>query len=156
MHQSLQDTYGPKGICFGCGPQNEKGLQIKSFVDPTSGDITAQFQPQKHHEAFDGTVNGGIIGTLLDCHSNWTAAFSLMKAQNTKELPWTVTAEFSVKLKHPTPSDQVLTLRARPTKVEGRKAWIESEIWAAGQITATCQGLFVAVREDHPAFQRWE
>ncbi|NND64371.1 MAG: hypothetical protein HKM24_00265, partial [Gammaproteobacteria bacterium] len=31
--KSLQDTYGFANICFGCGPSNEKGLQIKSFVD---------------------------------------------------------------------------------------------------------------------------
>ncbi|NNF11117.1 MAG: PaaI family thioesterase, partial [Acidimicrobiia bacterium] len=43
MHQSLQDTYGPGTICFGCGPANEKGLQIKSFVADEA--VVADFDP---------------------------------------------------------------------------------------------------------------
>jgi len=69
--KSLQDQFAPNLICFGCGPANEKGLQIKSFV---SGDkLIATYTPQPYHLAFEGMVNGGIIGTLLDCHLNWTA-----------------------------------------------------------------------------------
>ena len=36
-------------------------------------------------------VNGGIIGTLLDCHGNWAAAIALMDAQGLDEPPCTVT-----------------------------------------------------------------
>lgn len=154
MSISLQQQYGPNGTCFGCGPKNEKGLQIQSYV-AENGDITCQFTPEKHHEAFDGVVNGGIIGALMDCHSNWTAAYSIMKHREADTLPWTVTADFHVKLAAPTPSDQTLTLKARPTIVEHNKAKIECEIWAGEQKTATCTGLFVAVKEGHPAFNRW-
>ena len=69
---SLQEKYAPNGICFGCGCKNQKGLQIKSYI--SSDLITASWNPQKHHEAFPGVLNGGIIGSLLDCHSNWAAA----------------------------------------------------------------------------------
>ena len=30
---ALQDRYAPNNRCFGCGPANEKGLRIKSYVD---------------------------------------------------------------------------------------------------------------------------
>ena len=30
---ALQDQYAPELICFGCGPANEKGLQLKSFAE---------------------------------------------------------------------------------------------------------------------------
>ena len=43
--------------------------------------IVATFQPEPHHEAWDGVVNGGIVGCLFDCHSNWTAAISKTKIQ---------------------------------------------------------------------------
>jgi hypothetical protein len=36
-------------------------------------------ETEKKYEAFEGVLNGGIIGTLLDCHCNWTAAYHLMK-----------------------------------------------------------------------------
>ena len=68
---SLQDRYAPANRCFGCGPANEKGLRIKSF--PQGDEVVAEFRAEPHHEAFPGAVNGGILGALLDCHSNWAA-----------------------------------------------------------------------------------
>src|SRR5438034_3047163 len=75
-NDSLQDRYAPANRCFGCGPANEKGLRIKSRV--VDGELVAQWTPEPHHEAYTGMLNGGIIGTLLDCHGNWAAAYYLM------------------------------------------------------------------------------
>ena len=66
---ALQDRYAPNNHCFGCGPSNAKGLRIKSH--PRDGELVADWTPEPHHEAFDGILNGGIIGALLDCHLNW-------------------------------------------------------------------------------------
>ncbi|HSE41861.1 MAG TPA: PaaI family thioesterase, partial [Acidobacteriota bacterium] len=74
--KSLQETYAPNNACFGCGPVNEKGLKIRSFVQ--GDEVVAEWTPQRHHEAFPGVLNGGIIGALLDCHSNWAAVWHLM------------------------------------------------------------------------------
>jgi acyl-coenzyme A thioesterase PaaI-like protein len=150
---SVQDQYAPHSICFGCGPANEQGLRIQSFVE--GDELVATFHPEPHHQAFEGVLNGGIIGALLDCHSNWTAAYHLMKAQGLSTPPCTVTADFHVKLKRPTPTTGPVTLRARVENLEGDRAIIDAELSAAGQITATCRGTFVAVREGHPAFHRW-
>ena len=151
--QSLQDRYAPHNTCFGCGPANAKGLRIKSRVE---GDlVVADWTPEEHHEAFPGMLNGGIIGALLDCHGNWTAAWTLMKARNLASPPCTVTAEFHVKLKRPTPSKGVLRLRARPVEVQDDRVVVEAELEAGGKVTSTCRGVFVAVREGHPAYHRW-
>src|SRR5690349_24564195 len=103
MDKSLQDTFAPHNACFGCGPSNPKGLRIKSRVE--GDEVVADFTPQPHHLAFPGVLNGGIIGALLDCHSNWTAAWTLMNAQGAASPPCTVTADFHVTLKRPTPMD---------------------------------------------------
>jgi acyl-coenzyme A thioesterase PaaI-like protein len=66
--QSLQDRYFPDLPCFGCGPANERGLQLKSFVDQ-DGVIRARFTPWPEHDNGLGYLNGGIIATVLDCHS---------------------------------------------------------------------------------------
>ena len=150
---SLQDKYAPKGICFGCGCLNEKGLKIKSYVK--NNDVVAEWIPKNHHEAFPGVLNGGIIGSLLDCHSNWAAAYHIMKNQKLSSTPCTVTAEYSVKLKRPTPSDVSLHIIANLSKIDGNKAWIDAKIIANDKDCATCTGLFVAVNEDHPAYHRW-
>ena len=155
MTQSLQQTYAPTNRCFGCGPANDQGLRIESFVDEDGETVTCTFQPADHHLAFEGVLNGGIIGALLDCHSNWTPAYHLMKSVGDEQPPCTVTADFHVKLRRPTPMGVPVHLKARPTSVEGKKAIVEAELEAGGKVCATCTGTFVAVEEGHPAFHRW-
>ena len=143
MTEALQDKYAPHSICFGCGPANEKGLRIKSFVE---GDVVvADFTPEPYHHAFPGMLNGGIIGALLDCHSNWAACHHLMVKGGLDAPPCTVTADFHVKLRRPTP--------LRPVRLTARV--VESELSCDGEITARCKGTFVAVKEGHPAYHRW-
>jgi acyl-coenzyme A thioesterase PaaI-like protein len=159
---ALQDRYAPNNRCFGCGPANDKGLRVKSRV--VGDEVVAEFTPEAHHEAFTGVMNGGIIGALLDCHSNWTAAWHLMNARGEASPPCTVTADFHVKLKRPTPMKTV-QLRARVVPVEagsqasprpeGDKAVVEATLECDGKVCATCRGTFVAVKEGHPAFHRW-
>jgi acyl-coenzyme A thioesterase PaaI-like protein len=115
----------------------------------------ADWTPEPHHEAIPGMLNGGIIGTLLDCHSNWTAAWYLMQRDGEDQLPVTVTAEYAVKLHRPTPTDGPLRLVARVVESEGERAVVEAEIIAGGKVTATCRGTFVAVKPGHPAYHRW-
>ncbi|RMG24250.1 MAG: PaaI family thioesterase [Methanobacteriota archaeon] len=151
---AVQDKYGPEGICFGCGPKNPKGLQIKSFWE--GDDFVLRFNPREEHQAFEGVVNGGIIGALFDCHSNWCAATELFRRHPDEEFPSTVTSEFHVKLKRPTPFGPTLVVKARPVEVDGNKVTVEAEMEADGKITATCRGVFVAVKEGHPAYHRWK
>jgi uncharacterized protein (TIGR00369 family) len=150
---SLQDRFAPRTRCFGCGPANPNGLRIKSYA--RDDEVVATFRAEPHHEAFAGAVSGGIVGTLLDCHCNWTAAYTLMNTRSQSAPPCTVTAEYTVRFLAPTPSDQELTLRARTVQSSDRKAVVEGHIEADGTITATCRGVFVAVEEGHPAFHRW-
>ncbi|HRI68690.1 MAG TPA: PaaI family thioesterase [Polyangium sp.] len=150
--QSLQDQYAPASRCFGCGPANEKGLRIKSRVE--GDEIVAEFVPEEHHEAFPNMLNGGIIGALLDCHSNWSSAYTLMKRHGLDKPPCTVTADFHVKLRRPTPLNKVF-LRARVAEVTDDRCVIEATLEADGKVTATCRGTFVAVKEGHPAYHRW-
>ena len=150
LTKSLQDQFAPKTICFGCGPVNKDGLQIKSFVQ---GDkVVASFNPLPHHQSFPGMMNGGIIGALLDCHSNWTAAWHLMNENGLSTPPCCVTAKYEVTFEKPTRSGIELTLCAWVVESSKRKAVIDATLSAAGEITARCRGTFVSVKPDHPAF----
>ncbi len=151
--KSLQETYAPNGVCFGCGVANEKGLRIRSFEE--GGEYVAEWKADTHHEAFPGMLNGGIIGALLDCHSNWTAAHYLMKQNEKSEPDCTVTANYSIKLLRPTPSDALIKLRAKVVESSEDRATVEAELVANDKVCATCTGLFVAVKEGHPAYHRW-
>ncbi|MGE0456485.1 MAG: PaaI family thioesterase [Vicinamibacteria bacterium] len=153
MSESLQDRYAPQTICFGCGPANDKGLRIKSR--PEGDAVVADWTPQPHHRAAPGMLNGGILGALLDCHGNWTACHHLMLRDGLDAPPCTVTAEFHVRLLRPTPSEQPLRLHAQVVESKGDRATVEARIESGGKVTATCRGVFVAVREGHPGFYRW-
>ena len=69
--------------------------------------------------------------------------------------PFTVTADYAVKLRKPTPSGGALRLRARVVESTDDRAVVESTLEADGHVRASCRGTFVAVRSGHPAFQRW-
>lgn len=150
---SLQQRYGPHTICFGCGPANPKGLHIGSF--PDGDDVVAEWQPEDHHRAFDNVLNGGIIGTLLDCHSNWTAAYHLMQLRGADRPATTVTADYHIRLLSPTPTDGPVRLRARVVDSSDNRATVEATLEAGGVVTATCRATFVAVKPGHPAYERW-
>jgi acyl-coenzyme A thioesterase PaaI-like protein len=153
--QSLQERYAPQNRCFGCGPANEKGLRIRSFPEGDGDSLVCRWRPEPHHLAFDRKLNGGICGAILDCHSNWTAARHLMRKSGADVLPSTVTAEFTVKLRRPTPMDAELLMRSRVLESTDDRAVIETTLEAEGKVTATFTGTFVAVEEGHPAYHRW-
>ena len=150
---SLQEQYAPRSICFGCGPANPQGLRIRSFPDGEG--LRTEWTPEPHHQAFEGAVNGGIIGSLFDCHCNWTAAWHLMQTTGASELPSTVTAEFSVRFRRPTPSHRPLTLRSKIVSADSRKVKVEATLEADGELCAVGGGTFVAVTPDHPGYHRW-
>ena len=149
----LQEKFAPKSICFGCGPANQKGLKIKSVVK--NEEVVADWMPEKFYEAFPGVLNGGIVGALLDCHSNWTAAWHLMHRNKMEQPPCTVTAEYKIVLRRPTPTNVPVHLSAKVADSKEDRATIEARLTSGGQVCATCVGVFVAVKEGHPAFFRW-
>lgn len=126
---------------------------MRSFA--SGEEVVAEWKPSPQYEAFPGMLNGGIIGTLLDCHCNWAAAWHLMKANGADRPPCTVTADYAIKLLRPTPSDSPVKLVARVVESTERRAIVEGELIAHDEVCATCRGTFVAVKPGHPAYHRW-
>jgi acyl-coenzyme A thioesterase PaaI-like protein len=122
---------------------------------PEGDEVVADWTPEPHHEAFPGMLSGGIVGTLLDCHGNWTAAWHLMTKAGAEQPPVTVTAEYAVKLRRPTPSGSPVHLRARVVESTADRAVVEASLESGGTVCATCRGTFVAVKPGHPAYHRW-
>ena len=117
--------------------------------------MVAEWMPRSKYEAFPGVLNGGIIGTLLDCHCNWTAAWHLMNKTGADHPPCTVTADYAIKLLRPTPSNGPVFLSAKVADSTDDRATVDGTLSANGKVCATCRGTFVAVKEGHPAFHRW-
>ncbi|MCX6395136.1 MAG: PaaI family thioesterase [Propionibacteriales bacterium] len=125
---SLQDRYFPDLPCFGCGPANAEGLRLKSYL--VDGQVTAEFLPWPQHDNGLGFLNGGIIATVLDCHS---AALVTHEAytQGWPALPGTdlpyVTAGLDVRYLRPSPLTEPVRLLGRV--IESTEPQITAEVW---------------------------
>jgi acyl-coenzyme A thioesterase PaaI-like protein len=148
---SFQDQ-GAVPFCFGCGADNDNGLQIKSYWD--GAEAVAEWRPQAHHcGGRKHFVNGGIIATLIDCHSLNLAIAHAYRSENrpigSSPRIGYVTANLNVDYLKPTPLDELLTLRAAIVKMAGRKAWVNCTVGARGAVCATGKVLGIRVaRED--------
>ncbi len=148
MTQKAFQDYYPDDVshCYGCGRLNEKGHQIKSYWD--GEESVALFTPEPHHMAVPGYVYGGMIASLVDCHSTGTAAAAAYRAENremdTEPTYRYVTGSLKVDYLKPTPLGPPLEIRGRVKEMKGRKVVVESTVSVDGVVCA--RGEVVAVQ----------
>ncbi len=151
MEKAFQDYYPDSfSYCYGCGRLNEHGLQIKSYWD--GEEAVATYMPRPYHIAIPGYVYGGLIASLIDCHSTGTAAAAAHRAAGRpmdSEPPLRfLTASLHVDYLKPTPLGPPLELRARAKEVRGRKVVVSTTLSAEGVVCATGEVVAVQV-PDH-------
>jgi acyl-coenzyme A thioesterase PaaI-like protein len=135
---SIQETLYPDLPCFGCGPGNLRGLRLRSF--PVEDSVEAEFIPWPEHDNGLGFLNGGIIATILDCHS---AAVVMSEAQSRGwgPLPGAalayVTAGLDVRYVRPSPLHEPVRLQGRVTTAGEREMIAEVELVWDGKVRAT-------------------
>lgn len=145
--KAIQEFY-PDDLnrCYGCGQRNEHGLHLKSYA--AGEEVVSVFHPSPYHTALPGYVYGGLIASLIDCHSTGTAAAAAERAAGralgTGPLTRFVTASLHVDYLRPTPLGVPLELRGRAREVTARKVVVETTLSAGGQVCA--RGEVVAVR----------
>lgn len=128
----VQGCYPPHyQVCYGCGPRNPARLGVATFWDGEVGRAT--FTPRPEHTAVPGFVYGGLLASLVDCHGVATAAAAL--AEDPTRPPRLVTASLRVDFLRPTPLGPPLELLARLVERRGRKAVVQVEISAQGEVT---------------------
>ena len=135
---SIQERLYPQLTCFGCGPANAKGLRLRSF--PTDdGAATAEFTPWPEHDNGFGFLNGGIIATVLDCHSG-AAVYSdegRRAAAVGEGLRLFVTAGIHVRYLRPVPLSETVGLHAAISWTDARRTMVEVRLHCQGKICAT-------------------
>jgi acyl-coenzyme A thioesterase PaaI-like protein len=145
--KAFQDYYSDHtSYCYGCGRLNEYGLKIKSYWD--GEESICHFDPKPYHTALPGYVYGGLIASLIDCHSTGTAAAACYRAEG-REMdtlpPWRfVTASLTVDYVRPTPIGVPLVVRGTVKEIKGRKVTVACTLSANDEICA--RGLVVAVQ----------
>lgn len=143
----LQADLKPFGeVCFGCGQNNAHGMRIQSGWD--GDEVVCTWHPQPHHQSAPGILNGGVIATLIDCHSGTAAIAAAYRAEGRPmgSDPQIVmlTASLHVDYLKPTPLTGPVQLRAKVTELTPRKAVLACSLSAGGVETA--RGEVVMVR----------
>lgn len=147
----FQDHY-PEDFahCYGCGYLNLQGLHIKSMWD--GDEAVCRFQPAGYHTAFPGFVYGGLIASIIDCHSMGAAAAAWMRARGIElgqqALVRFVTGRLEIDYLRPTPIEGGLEVRSRIVEVGERKVIVESALHAGGGICARGRVIAVKMPED--------
>jgi acyl-coenzyme A thioesterase PaaI-like protein len=132
--------------CFGCGTLNEHGLRIKSFW--AGDEVVCAWRPKPHHIGHPGILYGGLIASVIDCHSIWAAAAHAHRAaglamERGTLIPY-VTASLAVSFRKPVPIDSAVELRARVVEFGERKARVTCSVTAKAVLCAEAE--VVAVR----------
>jgi acyl-coenzyme A thioesterase PaaI-like protein len=140
---SIQDRLAPELTCFGCGPANANGLRLRSFPGPDGA--TATFTPWPEHDNGLGYLNGGIISTVLDCHSA-AAVLDEADRRGWGPLPGAslayVTAGLDVRYLRPAPLTEPVTLRAVVSEAGESAMTVDVELLWDGKPRAVAVALW--------------
>ena len=148
---AFQDQIGDN-FCFGCGPANAKGLQIKSYWNGIRSS-TCTYQPESNHSAGPIQIlNGGIIATLIDCHCVCTAmAYAYYEkgmAIGAGPTIWYATASLQINYLRPAPIAKPVILKADIIEVGEKKSILNCSLTSAGKECATGKVVAVLVPSD--------
>ena len=155
--QAIQDLMA-SNHCYGCGPANRQGLQLKSYASYEPGSLPAErlptqtyahFLPASFHNAGPlHFLNGGIQATLLDCHGICTAVADAYYRDGREvgagETIWFATGHMELSYKQPVPIDVEVELQAQVVSCAGKKTVVECQLLSAGVLCA--QAIVTAVR----------
>lgn len=150
MQKAFQDLIGGDNHCHGCGPENKLGLRIKSYWDQGGKAAICRFKPQAHHCAGSPkVVNGGIIASVIDCHSVNHAMAARYKTAGrevgSEPKIWCVTAQLNISYKKPVPIDSEFEVRSVIKNVDGKKTWLDCELRSSAVVCATAEILAVVI-----------
>lgn len=138
----------PNNHCFGCGPANPGGLQIKSYWGD-NGKAGCDFKPEVQH--CSGPVeylNGGILATLIDCHCICTAIAQAYRNEGKEigegEVLWYVTGKLEIDYLRPVKIDNWLQLFAEVTETTEKKMIVQADVLSQKELCA--RGKVVAIK----------
>ena len=146
METAFQDQYPDDyAHCFGCGRLNAQGLHLKSHWEGEES-VCRHTPDGKYTGGYPGYLYGGLIASLIDCHSAGTAAAAKAREAG-QPISRFVTASLKVDYHAPTPVNVELEIRGRVLEIKGRKVIVEARVIASGTTCATGTVVLVQLPE---------
>ncbi len=149
MNNAIQDLY-PDDLahCYGCGKNNPQGHHLKSYL--IGEETIAHFTPDEKYTAIPGSVYGGLLASILDCHGTGSAAAFICQAKNIAlESPLSVrcvTASLKVEYRKMTPMGVELELKGKLRSLSGRKVFVDMTLSANGEVCVTAEILAIQLK----------
>ncbi len=126
-----------RDYCFGCGPANPAGLQLKFEVGPGSDSYMAEFELSPEFGGPPGHAHGGIIATILD---------EAMSKANKLQRRIALTSRIEVEYLRPVPLGKPLVVEGRIGSLRGRASYNRAEIRnSEGVVLARSRGKFLMI-----------
>lgn len=123
--------------CFGCGHALPHGLQVR-VVSAKPDELVATVCLRNMHQGEREVAHGGVVAAILD----EVISLAMWRALDRKY----VTRKLDIDFLAPVPIGKEVELRARCTRVHGRKAYGEATALLGGSVLANAAGLFIQVR----------
>ena len=150
--KAVQDYYSEDfSWCYGCGSQNEAGHHFKTRWE--GNETLTTYKPEPEHTAVPGFVYGGVLASLIDCHSTGSASLALYRELGCElgdevPVPRCVTASLKVDYLKPTPQGVLLEAFGKIREIGKKKVVVESEVYAEGVCCARGEVVAVLMPED--------
>jgi acyl-coenzyme A thioesterase PaaI-like protein len=94
MVQALNEEFLKGNTCFGCGPDNPEGMQLRIYRDGARAErLVGVYRPRETMAGFPHIVHGGLQFTALDCMAGW-AMFVLASPGKMMPLTRSATTRF--------------------------------------------------------------
>lgn len=119
--------------CVVCGTSNDRGLHLE-FRTSEDGSVQAQFGCDTIFEGYASMLHGGVVSLLLD-----GAMTNCLFAHGHPG----VTAELTVRFRHPVRTGGAVTVRAWIERCSPPLHVLRAELVQNGQIKATACGKFM-------------
>lgn len=148
-HIAVQDTY-PEDFahCYGCGRHNKDGHHLKTYLSDDS--TITEFDPPGVYTGAGSFAYGGIIASIIDCHSAGSAALFWMRGESRQvgdgPAPRFVTARLELDFVAPTPLAH-LVLVGRLEEMGERKVIVSTDLRCGDQVTAKARAVLVKIAE---------
>ena len=132
-NEAIQDKWPEIGTyCWGCGRNNEHGLQIKSYWE--GDECVCSWKPKRYHCAYPGRGCGGIIASILDCHCLNIVGSAVYITEGreigTEPVIMYAIGTLSVRFIKPAPLNKPWIFRARIKEMTERKATVSCSVFA--------------------------
>jgi uncharacterized protein (TIGR00369 family) len=126
-----------RDICFGCGPANPDGLQLKFALSQDGKSYVCAFSLAGRFVGPPGHAHGGIIATILD---------EAMSKANKLKAKVALTRRLQIEYLRPVPLGQPVIAQGQVSRMKGRILYNSAELRnAAGEVLARGRGTFLAV-----------